>query len=739
MRPLAAKFWLLKIILTSAYSAGIISTTFGDHTSQVEASQQEDSGTEAARTEPELLDKSVRHVYGHLVRSTAYIEAMDDKGAVWSGTGWVYDVNRRLLVTNKHVVNPLSRGEVKSLFAWFPVMRDEEAIHDVDYYDQNVTKANLTVIATDATRDLALVQVEKLPDGTDALRLADKSPRPGERLHSLAGYPKGSRGLFIYTEGTARAVYRRSIAEGEDIKVLETQMPLNQGNSGGPILNDRADVVAVFEGLMIEPGVQLVNMCIDLSEIRVFLEEALPLVEPSTAEEWNQRGDLHYESGRLDLAFADYSEAIKRFPNNAEARSNRGWVFYRREDYQTALAEFTEALSMDKNLLNANYGRALVNRGLEKYDDAIQEFTKAIQLASDVNDQATFLNERGNTYFAAEKYNEALADYDRSIEKNSKDPWPHANRGETLAELGRLDEAFAALDQAITLDGTIPQFWNTAGNIWFERDRFDLAVKLYTRAIEVGGQDAVYYRNRAGAYRRGGQFNEAINDMKTALGTSPTNAEYWNELGLAYHDAGLFELAIGAFTSAIQNDEKNGAYFERRAEAYAHQGGHEQAVADLTAAIDIEDTAERRFLRGNSYLALANATAAHEDYQRASELDSTYKLYERRYIRVVNASGQQLKVHLQYLAYTTDDEWKWYPSEPSEGESAILTFEPGESAVLYDDKWKINAAKIRLWAFSDNASWLDYRDRDLVIAPEGGYMSQEEDFETFTYTFYEAK
>jgi tetratricopeptide (TPR) repeat protein/S1-C subfamily serine protease len=712
----------------------------GDHTSQSEAAQQ--STTPTTTSGDRLLDSmehSVRHVYGHLVKSTAYIEAMDDAGVVWSGTGWLLDRDRRLMVTNKHVVSPDDQGEVKSLFAWFPTIRDEEAVHDIDFYVQNVAKVNLKVIMTDAKRDLAIAQLESLPDEAQALQLATKSPRSGERLHSLAGFPRGSQGLFIYTEGIARAVYRRNIALGEQIRVLETQMPLNQGNSGGPILNDQADVVAVFQGLMTEPGVQLVNMCIDLSEVREFLDVALPLVEPQTADDWNRRGDLHYDEGRLDLAFADYTEAKNKFSDDASARSNRGWVFYRRNDPVTALAEFNEALQRDANLLNAIWGRALVYRTQEKYTESIDELTKAILLVSDTKQHAQLLNERGNTYFAAEKFDEALADYDRSIEKNPDEPWTHSNRGETLAKLGRLEECFTALDKAISLNPNIPQFWNIAGNIWFERERYDLAANLYTRAIDVGGTDAVYYRNRGGAYRRGGQTNEAIADLEKAAEMEPSNDEYWNELGFAHHDAGRHDLAIKAFTFAIQRDENNGNYLENRAESFQHQGEYQSAVDDLTAAIAIEDTAERRFQRGNAYQALGKSDTANQDYKRATQLDDNYKLFDRRYIKLVNDSGQQLKVHLQYYTYTTDGTWKWYPSAPKGGNSAMYTFEPGESAVLYDDNWKVNASKIRLWAFSSDASWLDYRDKDLVIAPVGGYMSKDGEFELFTYNFYAAE
>lgn len=708
--------------------------TWADHTSPGKATQQTEPTEE--KSPKDSAKHANQHVMRHLLQSTAYLEGEPEDGPGLSGTGWVLDAEKRLIVTNKHVANPDDRGELKSLFAWFPARVDNELVHDVDYYVQNIPKIPVKIIATDDVRDLALVQADSLPDGIAALRLAAESPEAGDRLHSLAGFPRGSQGLFIYTQGTARAIYKRGIANGKSIQVLETQMPLNQGNSGGPILNDEADVVAVFEGLMIDPGVQLVNMSIDLKEVRAFLEEALPLVTPESAEDWNRRGDLHFENQRYNSAFADYTQAMERFPDDATARSNRGWVYQRRGDPITALAEFNDALKLDPKLMFAHWGLGLVYRDQQKYDESIEELTTAIRESTEDGQVAQLLNERGNTYFAQGQYDAALADFDRAIDKKGDDAWTHANRGETLAKLGRLEDAFASLDKALGLQPGTPQFWNLAGNIWFEQSRYDLAINMYSKAIEVGGSDAVYYRNRGGAHRRAGHAADAAVDLEKAIELAPGNDDYWNELGGAYHDAGRYDLAVAAFTQAIQRNAKNATYLQNRGEANDHQGEHAQVVADLTAAIELEDTADRRALRGNAYRGLGNESAAQADYARATSLDSDYKIYDRRYLKIVNDSNRQIEVRLVYHTYTTEKRWRWYPADPGKGESVSYTFEPGESGVLYHDDWKVNAAKVRLWATGGDLAWPDYQNKDLVISPPGGYLSKEGDFEVYTYNFY---
>lgn len=697
------------------------------------------AGPKAARVgkTQEVPTEEARHeqVYRLLMRSTAYVEAVAEDGKSWHGTGWIVDKKRQLMITNMHVAAPEDEAEVKSLIAWFPVIRDDEPIHEIDYYLQNVPPISLTVLYTDATRDLALVRMETLPQDVESCPLSARSATTGAHLHSLGGLPRGSQGLFIYTQGTARAVYQRSIATGTRIRVLETQMPLNPGNSGGPIINDDGQVVGVFEGLMTEPGVQLVNMCIDVDEIRPFLADAEPMIEPASAEELNRRGDHHYYAGRYRLALADFTQALAKEPQNAEATSNVAWVHYQQGDLVTALATFEDALKLEPKFVNALWGRGTIFREQNEVGRSIDDFTQAIRLTSDADQLADLYNERGLTYAAKEEFDSAVADYHRALDKKPDHAWAHANSGEALAQLERYDEAFTELDKALAIEPDRAQFWNIAGNVWFQRERYDLAAQLYTKAIQRDDKEGTYYRNRGSAYRYLERYADAIADLVKAVERSDKDAEIWNELGLAWYDAGGFTEAVTAFSKAIQLDAKSAVYFRNRGDAEQELGNHKQAVDDLTKALNLEDDAESHVLRGQSYAALGDSSRANSDFRQAAKMDSSYQMYDRKYVRVVNNSPDELTVHLVYHTKTTSGSWKWFPDTPAVGKSVTYTFAPGESGVLFHDEWKVNADRIRLWAVSDSHHWLDYRDRDLVLSPGGDYLSKDGEFETFSFTF----
>jgi tetratricopeptide (TPR) repeat protein len=245
----------------------------------------------------------------------------------------------------------------------------------------------------------------------------------------------------------------------------------------------------------------------------------------------------------------------------------------------------------------------------------------------------------------------------------------------------------------------------------------------------------MYYRNRGGAKRLAGQSAEAIPDLQKAVQLNSNDDSFWSELGLAWRDVGRYDLAKDAFSKAIELNSKEPLYSQQRAEAAQKLEQHPQAISDLDNALAVEETALRYVLRANSHQALGNSTAAQADFRRATELDDSYKMYDRRYLKIVNNSGQAITVHLKYYTKTTDGDWQWFPDPP--GQPTVVNFDLaiGNTAYLYHDDFKINASRVRLWAESDDTEWNEYRDTDLVLAHKGGYFTSDADFETYAFSF----
>lgn len=213
-------------------------------------------------------------VYRDVLRSTVWVHSDRGNGRLATGTGTLVDKGRRLVLTNYHVV-----GDVKRATVFFPDYGgDKKAISDRRHYLDNSNRLGISgdVVEIDKEGDLALVRIDKVPEGVPALPLAAESPDPGQTVHSI-GNPGKSGALWVYTPGKVRQVYSKKWRAKLDertvltfeAKVIETDSPTNPGDSGGPLVNDKGQLVGVTQGGALDA--QLLSTFVDLSEVKRLL------------------------------------------------------------------------------------------------------------------------------------------------------------------------------------------------------------------------------------------------------------------------------------------------------------------------------------------------------------------------------------------------------------------------------------------------------------------------------------
>jgi hypothetical protein len=216
-----------------------------------------------ARSDPAL--------YQRALRSTGWVVVPRDGGAA-CGTCWVADRARRLVVTCRHVV-----GASREVLVYFPRDEDTRPVVEAARYLREGPAVVGRVIASDPARDLALVRLASLPAGVRQMALAERSCGPGDDVHSignsgvLGGLEEGT--LWWYTRGSVRQVHRKARPGDARRRVwlVETQAPVNEGDSGGPVVNAEGRLVGVTDSYT--GGRRLVSQNIDVREVRAFLKE----------------------------------------------------------------------------------------------------------------------------------------------------------------------------------------------------------------------------------------------------------------------------------------------------------------------------------------------------------------------------------------------------------------------------------------------------------------------------------
>lgn len=226
-------------------------------------------------------------VYQKLLPGVVWLQVDLGQGRTSLGTGVLIDLQRRWVVTAYHLVEERQKAKV-----FFPVREGGRLIVEREHYlDRPKLAIAGRIIARSARTDLAVIELEELPPEARAVPLSPISARPGQALH-LIGNPGRSGPLWVYTAGPVRQIGNKCwTAHGENglrlplvARVIEAQLPINPGDSGGPVVNDRGELVGLVTSGDREQ--QLVSTCIDVSEIRALLTRAEaggddPLLEPA--------------------------------------------------------------------------------------------------------------------------------------------------------------------------------------------------------------------------------------------------------------------------------------------------------------------------------------------------------------------------------------------------------------------------------------------------------------------------
>jgi len=501
-----------------------------------------------------------------------------------SGTGWVLDKDRRLIVTNQHVIR-----RAKSINVYFPEKRGGEWVNDVKHYLRFVKPITGTVIESNSTHDLALVQLSSLPKTAQVLELARKSPPQGSQLHSIGARTLGSDTMWSYTIGHVRQVGQGTNSNGGTSRIVEAQMEYNKGNSGGAIVDDYGEVVAVVEGYRSRSrnggelvAVRNVSIAVDIQQVRSWLRDALPLVTPTTARQFLTRGTRHYEEGRYDQAIRDLSDSIRRDTRSAKAYTMRGWAFYRKRDYRTALGDFNDALKLDSNHADAHYGHGMVNRAMKKTADAIKDFTNAIRINPA---EYRYYNQRGIIYYRDKKYREAYDDFTRAINNEKNKYILFENKGMAALGLRYYNTAAAAFREANRLNPRNSANHNYEGICYFRLKDYKKASAKFLDAIKVNSKRALYHENLGSSLQYLNNHKSAIIAYTRAMSVSKTTtaSQYFNR-GYSKYKLQNYVDAIKDFTEAIKKDSKNANAYYYRGKCYKARGLNFSASSDFRKA-----------------------------------------------------------------------------------------------------------------------------------------------------------
>lgn len=196
---------------------------------------------------------TVPQVIAQATHSTVQIRRFLAETSENAGSGWVYDAERGLIVTNAHVVNEAARFAVR--------LGEEDGERAAE------------VVAVAPCEDLAVLRVEDT-SGLETMPLGSQADLvQGEDVIAL-GYPAtalSENDRLVATEGIVSVVQARSDL-GPNVaplpNVVQIDASINFGNSGGPLVDMAGGLVGVNTSVNPALEIEGQNYAIGVDRVR---------------------------------------------------------------------------------------------------------------------------------------------------------------------------------------------------------------------------------------------------------------------------------------------------------------------------------------------------------------------------------------------------------------------------------------------------------------------------------------
>jgi tetratricopeptide (TPR) repeat protein len=494
----------------------------------------------------------------------------------------------------------------------------------------------------------------------------------------------GGDALWVFNSGIVKAVYQKELSDGglrrRRFQCVETTEPINPGDSGGPVVNDSGELVAVNDShqLFDENGrpVSLMTFAIDVSEVRAFLDEVRPMLHPKTADDYQRRGLRYLSRQRYDEAISDFDETMRQLSAGTDPAGvlmNRGLAYARR------------GTSRGNSSADLGHSRA----DLEK---AITDLTEALDSKSG---DPELLIYRGDCFYKTNDFSSAKSDFEDAIK---------------LARDKRVKSEILARAH-FGLNLMLPK-QDQAGK-----------VELLTQAIRLDPQNFLYHLQRGTRFMNLEQPARALEDTQKAfvIAQNELDPTKWAEIQPHVEEA-FFNRAV---CYALLNHKS-----EARQDYMTLLGIVLRQLRDRPATIV---DARHIILIGRGLFHLPNSEAdAFKLFELAQkiapQIASERTRYEEREVYFINRSQQNLVLYVIYHTLQ-EGQWKWLPGELWSGDSVKAgVFKPGEEGFLISKDGKIHADRIRLYIMNDKNEKVSdkFWAEDLVLVPESylGYVRE---------------
>ena len=310
---------------------------------------------------------------------------------------------------------------------------------------------------------------------------------------------KENKSFVVYADTMAEKlqwmrVLCRACGQAHDEVSIEERYKslLEPDGGGGGGVTEIAEAAALIRGGRHAPAAEK-------------LEESLSKLEGT-----DERACAFHQLGKARCELRDYAAAHEAFGQAAalapaecatQLQLQLAWCLWQRGCHDEAAALYAEVLEHDPLCCHALLDRSRMHLGVGRWAEALADLKMVIALDCE---SADIHNDVGVCYFELDRYAKALAAFDASIGAKSDYAPAYANRGNCRKKQGAesYGDALSDYTRAIELDSRNPKAYNNRGALLLKMGKYAPAIADFELALELDPAYEAAERNRAIAKER---------------------------------------------------------------------------------------------------------------------------------------------------------------------------------------------------------------------------------------------
>jgi len=342
------------------------------------------------------------------------------------------------------------------------------------------------------------------------------------------------------------------------------------------------------------------------------------------------------------------------YNSNADANYHfiLGKVYYFDGKYDDAEREFREAVRLNPFVTDIRVELAVILLKTGK----IAEAKEALRQVADTEEYAPQLHAiLGKIYYASKEYDNAVKEFEKSIQENPDDADVYLDLGTVYAEINEYVKARETLESLLKV---IPDFFLAyyyIAKIEIARNNLDEGIKYYNLSLQNNPDFLGAWLELGELYEKTDMINEAITAYNKALDLMPQNINIHEKIGYLYTKNDNAKAAIKYFKEALSIDSTNLDLHLKLGIIYFSEKDYARAIDEFNyILVSIPDSPVALYYLGMTYIEKGEYSKGRAELLK---MPSDTKLYTDSIIWVAFSYQKEnnLKDAIDYLKSKISD------------------------------------------------------------------------------------